>query len=248
MRTLYSLPYSPWTERVRWVLLHHGFEFVEQPHTPLIGELSLRVRARRFRGRVSVPLLVDGSNPVMDSLAIAEYVDAMGGQSSLFPGDLRGPIRVWNAQLEPTCWCGRAWLTSSMDDAAALELMPAALRSLPFAVQSARLGAAFIARKHPTPTGDLQQRFAEGYREIRQALAGKPYVHYDFTYADIVCATALQFVSPLPDAYLPIGAASRSCWRHAALCDEFSDLIGWRDDLYRRHRPLPSQPTTASIK
>jgi glutathione S-transferase len=239
MRTLYSLPYSPWSERVRWVLLHHGVEFSEEAHTPLIGELGLRRRAHRFRGRVTVPLLVDGSNPVMESLAIAEYVDALGEQASLFPGDLRGPIRALNAQLEPTFWCGRAWFTRSLDDAAALELLPAGLRSLPFAVHSARLGVAFIARKNPTPAGDIESRLQEGLREVRRLLDGKPYVHDGFTYADIACATALQFVSPLDETYLPLAAALRKCWQHRELCQEFADLVAWRDALYRQHRPLP---------
>jgi glutathione S-transferase len=238
MRTLYAMSYSPWSERARWVLLHHRLEFTEEAHYPLIGELKLRSRAQRWRGRVSVPLLVDGSNPIMGSLAIAEYVDAMGGESALFPGDLRGPIRELNARIEPTFQCGRAWFSQTLDDAAALELSPVSLRSWPLAARSARLAAAYLARKHPTPVANLVELFQQGFREIRQTLAGKPYVHGEFTYADIACATALQFVSPLPDVYVPLGAASRSCWQHAELCSEFADLIAWRDQLYRLHRPL----------
>jgi glutathione S-transferase len=241
MRTLYAMPYSPWSERARWVLLHHRLDFTEEPHFPLIGELKLRSRAGRWRGRVSVPLLIDGSNPIMDSLAIAEYVDAMGSEASLFPGDLRGPIRALNARVEPTFQCGRAWFSQSIDDAAALELAPASLRSWPMAARAARLASAFLARKHPTPAANLVELFQAGYREIRELLDGKPYVHDGFTYADIACATALQFVSPLADAYVPLGAASRKCWQHPELCREFADLIAWRDNLYRLHRPLTAQ-------
>jgi glutathione S-transferase len=238
MRTLYVLPYSPWSERARWALLHHRFEFTEQEHVPLVGELGLRKRARRWRGRATVPLLLDGQNPVMNSLAIAEYVDAMGSQPSLFPGELRAPIRALNARVEPTFLAARAWLSSSIDDASVLELVPSSLRKLPFAVTAAKLGTAFVARKHEVSFDDVVERMRAGFADIRALLAGRAYVHDAFTYADIICATALQFVAPVDDRFIPLGPATRRCWRHAALCEEFADLIAWRDQIYQRHRAL----------
>ncbi|HEY2736014.1 MAG TPA: hypothetical protein VGI70_18580, partial [Polyangiales bacterium] len=140
-------------------------------------------------------------------------------------------------KIEPTCWSGRAWFTHSLDDAGALELMPAGLRSLPFAAKSARLASAFIARKHPTPIANIEQQLRSGFQEIRQTLAGRDHVFDGFTYGDIICATTLQFISPLDDAYVPLGAAVRQCWHHPALCAEFQDLLAWRDRLYRSYRP-----------
>jgi glutathione S-transferase len=239
MRTLYVLPNSPWSERARWVLLHHRLEFVEKEHLPMLGELSLRLRTRRFSEQVTVPLLIDVENPVRDSLAIAEYVDAMGGETSLFPGELRGPIRELNDKLEPTLNAVRAALLGAeLDHEAALELAPPALRRLPLAAGGVKLGAAFLARKYRTSFDNVEARLREGYHEIRALLGGRPYVHDNFTYADILCATALQGVCPVDDCYIEIGAASRKRWHNAELRHEFGDLIDWRDAIYRAHRPL----------
>lgn len=242
-RTLYVMPYSPWSERARWALLHHGIAFEEKAHVPIVGELALRARAKRPFGTTSVPLLVEDGTPYMDSLAIAEHADAIGHGPKLIPAALRPAILELNALAERIAQAGRARVTQAAfeDDAAALELMPPRLRRLPFAAASAKLGAWLVTRKHPTPRQEYETQLREGFLELRQRLGGRPYVHDGFTYADILVATSLQFVSPVDDRYLPIGPATRRRWGHEELAREFAELVAWRDALYAKHRPLAQQ-------
>jgi glutathione S-transferase len=46
--------FSPWTEKARWALDHHGIRYRCEEYVPLAGEPWLRLRARRFHGRISV--------------------------------------------------------------------------------------------------------------------------------------------------------------------------------------------------
>lgn len=237
---LYSMPYSPWSERARFALLHHRLAFEEREHVPLVGELALRVRAGRLWGRVSAPLLIDDGTPIMDSFAIAEHVDRRGQGSRLFPPDRVDAIRALNLRIEPLFEAARArGLRNSLSDAeVALDLTPPALRGLPLAVAMTRVGTRFVAWKHPTPSEGIDERMRAGLQAIRSALGGRAYVHDAFSYADIVCATALQFIAPVSDRYVALSAVKRRTWADAALAAEFSDVVEWRDALYAKHRPL----------
>ena len=240
-RVLYAIPYSPWSERARFALLHHRCEFEEREHVPVLGELALRLRSRRpFSKNVSVPMLVEDGTAITDSLAIAEHVDAQAGAATLFPAEHRAAIRELNARIEPMFEAGRARSVqlNMSNDEAALDLVPAALRNLPFAVMTSRLGSRFVAWKHPTSFDGILFRLCEGLAEIRKALGGRAYVHGTFTYADIIAATAVQLIAPVSDRYIAISPVKRRAWSDAELAGEFSDLVGWRDALYEKHRPL----------
>ncbi|HKU44917.1 MAG TPA: glutathione S-transferase family protein [Polyangiales bacterium] len=241
-RILYAMPYSPWSERARFALLHHACEFEEREHLPVIGELALRMRARRYFGRVSVPLLIEDNLVVMDSMAIAEHVDGIGSGSRLFPAEHRAAIHALNDQIEPMFQATRARVvqTSQVDTEAAIDLVPPQLRSLPFAAASGRLGARIIAWKHPTPSGDYRPLLREGLERIRAALAGRRYIHGEFSYADIIGASAVQQVAPVAERFVPIGPVKRRTWADPALAAEFTDLVAWRDALYEKHRPVRS--------
>lgn len=237
-RTLYTMHYSPWSERARFVLLHHGVEFEEREHTPVLGELALRVRSGRYWGRVTVPLLVEEGGAIMDSLAISEHVDRIGTGSRLFPEAKRAAILEFNERVEPMFEAARARAvqTSLADAEAALDLVPPALRGLPFAVSTGRLGSRVVAWKHPTPASGITERFRAGLNEVRRALSGRNYVHGELTYADVIAASAVQLIEPVSDAYIPISAVKRRTWSDPPLAAEFSDLVQWRDALYAKHR------------
>jgi glutathione S-transferase len=239
-RVLYTMHYSPWSERARFTLLHHHSQFEEREHTPVLGELALRARAGRYWGRVTVPLLVEDGTAIMDSLAISEHVDRSGPSSRLFPLQHHTAILELNAQLEPMFQAGRARAVRGAltDDDAALDLVPLHLRSLPFARSTGRLGSRFVAWKHPTPAEGIQQRLRTGLEEIRSLLTGRDYVHGDFTYADIIAATAIQLIAPVSDRYIALSPVKRRQWSDPELADEFADLVAWRDELYSKHRPI----------
>lgn len=62
MARLYAESFAPWCEKARWALDHHRVPYDYTEHLPMIGELRLRSAARKWSGRVTVPLLVDGSS------------------------------------------------------------------------------------------------------------------------------------------------------------------------------------------
>jgi glutathione S-transferase len=239
-RILYAMPYSPWSERARFALLHHRTAFEEREHVPVLGELALRVRSRRPLSRVSIPMLVEDGRAIVDSLAIAEHVDAHGAGERLFPAEHRESIRELNAAIEPMLEAGRARSiqTNMHDDEAALDLVPPPLRNLPFALETSRLGSRFIAWKHPTSFDAILRRLCEGISDIRRALGDREYVHGTFTYADIIAATALQLVQPVSDRYIAISPVKRRTWSDPDLAEEFKELVQWRDRLYEKHRPV----------
>jgi glutathione S-transferase len=235
---LYVMSYSPWSERARFALLHHGVAFEEREHVPLIGEVALRVRARRARGVATVPLLVDGATRVMGSLAIARHADTVGRGEPLFDPGRGDEISALNDELEPMMHAVRArllLLAEAYDDAA-LGLTPPSLRALPLSAATARLAGKYIASKHRASLEDVPERLRAGLRAIRARLAGRPYVFDRFSYADVVCATPLAVVSPVDDSYVRLHAGLRRRMRHEGLATEFEDLVDWRDEIYRRHR------------
>jgi glutathione S-transferase len=239
-RLLYSMPYSPWSERARWALLHHGIDFEERPHTPMLGELALRARAKRWTGRVTVPLLVDGDVTVMDSYAIATYCDSIGGGDKLIDSPHREPISQINEEIEALTHTLRAHLvllTHKHDDVA-LAMSPRALRSLPGTTAAARMGASFIARKHAASMENVEERMRAGFRAIRARLAGRDYVFDRFSYADILCATPISAIAPVAERYISFEPALRKHLHHPTLAAEFDDLVKWRDATYEKHRPV----------
>lgn len=236
--TLYSIHHSPWSERARWALLHHEIAFDERTHVPLVGELALRRRAKS-RGKVSVPLLVDDGVAIQGSLAIGEHVDEKGGKARLFPSGARDRIRELYEALEDALAAARARHVRSLgtDSEARKASLPPFLRALPFSSLAARVGIAFITRKYAARDESIDERMRAGLRTVRDALGGRPYVLEAFSFADILAASVVQVIEPVDDVYLELAPATRRVWTHDVLRDEFTDLVAWRDGVYREHRP-----------
>lgn len=247
-RLLYTMSYSPWSERARWALLHHGLDFEERQHVPLLGELSLRIRAKRFTGGATVPLLIDGDATVMDSFAIATYCDGIGGGDKLIDSVHRERITQLNDELEVLLNAARAHLldlTRKHEDFA-LAMAPRALRSLPGTAAASRMGASFIASKHGAILGGVEDRLRAGLREIRAQLAGRPYLFERFSYADILLATPISVIAPVAERFIAFEPALRKHLQHKNLAAEFDDLVAWRDALYEKHRPVSAGPSSAA--
>lgn len=208
---------------------------------PLVGELALRMRAKGTRGKVSVPLLVDDEGQsVQGSLAIGEWVDARGKkQKPLFPKGARERIAALYDALEDPLSAARERFVRDLasDRDAQLESLPPALRALPFATLSARIGTAFVANKYNARIGSVDDRIRSGLRAVREALGGRKYVLDDFLFADIVGTSIVQAIHPIDDAFLEFPPATRRLWEHPKLLKEFPDLVEWRDATYAKHRP-----------
>src|SRR5262245_7221361 len=108
MRTLYGMSFSPWSEKARWALDHHGVPYEFHDHVPMLGEPLLRLKARRFSGRVSVPMLVDESGATLESFEIARRAEAIGRGKALFPSERMAEIRRWNESSDRIMEAGRA--------------------------------------------------------------------------------------------------------------------------------------------
>src|SRR5688572_658766 len=149
MRTLYGLSESPWTERARWALDHHGITFRYREHVPLLGEIVLRRKANT--AKASVPLLVDGSDAVMGSFEIAQHAERMGRGAALFPRDADAEIAHFSDLADRITRIGRAFRLKGLRASkeaqreALPSFVPDALRGIMAA--SGAVAAAFLARK-----------------------------------------------------------------------------------------------------
>ena len=240
MRELIALSYSPWSEKARWALDHHGIEYDEKQHLIMLGEPWLRIRARRLTGRVSVPLLVDGDRLYGDSFEIARYAEWFGAGAPLL--DDMPAVERWNATSERALAAGRVIGTERMaDDTAAKReqlppFVPRALR--PALAPAASLGIAFVRRKYAFDhVARAETHLEDALAQLRAALAGRDTLLDAFSYADIAMSAVLHFVSPVGDDHIRLGPATRTCWTHPRLAADYADLVTWRDRLYatRRH-------------
>lgn len=243
-RTLVVLPMSPWSERARWVLDHHGLAYNREVHTPFLGERRLRRLTGPGKARATVPILIAGGAVLTESWDIAVYADREGKGAPLLPPALEPEIRRWAKHADDLMGVGRALITASMlaSPAARDETLPRAVpRWLrPLFRPMTRAVTAWFGRKYALALGDgaaQQAAIRAALFELREALSKRPlYLLGEFSYADIVMATSLQGILPVADRYLRLGPATRQAWTNAALAAEFSDLIAWRDQIYERHR------------
>ncbi len=83
-RKLVSLHVSPWSERAKWALDHHGLDYEVVEHMPIIGERRLRRLVGPGKPRATVPVLLAGAEKV-----IAVYADREGKGTRLIPRSMR---------------------------------------------------------------------------------------------------------------------------------------------------------------
>ena len=239
-RTLYGISISPWTERARWALDHHGVAYSYHEHVPMLGEVLLRLKARTKKA--SVPLLADRDAVVMGSFEIAKHAESVGRGAPLFPRDKDAEVARWADVAERMTRVGRATLFPKLmkSKAAQAEALPS---FIPSGVRgafapSAGLAIRFLAKKYDVPENpeqEIEHTLRPLLLELRAALGGGTYlVSSSFSIADLAMASALQVVRPRDGA--SFGPATREAWTNEAVADEFGDLLEWRDAIYAKHR------------
>ena len=243
MARLYAESFAPWCEKARWALDHHRVPYDYTEHLPMIGELRLRSAARKWSGRVTVPLLVDGGEVLMDSVAIARWAERRGSGSPLFPAEHDEAIAAWNERSEIVMTAGRALLMpriAASSPALREQLPPFVPRSLRGALEPlASSGVGHLTRKYGIRANDHshdESRARAALDVLRAALDAREHLLDAFSFADITMATSLQFILPVDDRYIALGPATRDAWTHPTLASEYADLLAWRDRLYARHR------------
>lgn len=245
MADLISLPYSPWSDKAKWALAVRGVDVRVRNYAPIVGEPRLRRLLGRWRGPVTVPVLVDGDTVLGDSLDIARWADARGDGPTLFPDN--ADVERYNALGERALACGRALSLPRVmrDPDATAELVPGGLRRRigPLASPVGRLGVWRTWRKHGghrQPEDAHRQAFREILLQLRADLAASPStatpktLFATFTYADIVMAEAIAYLVPPPQ--LRLGLHNRRNLGDAALAAEFPDLVAWRDAIFAAWR------------
>lgn len=233
MHVLVHIPYSPWSFRARQALDAQGITWRGRHYLPTLGEPGLRLRLRQARGPVTVPVLLpDDGPPITDSFAIAEWAAARSNEPLVTDGT-REACRRWNAVASGVMEAGRARTTVRVrtDPVALQESLPGFLQPLgPVGRFVGRDATARILRKYGADAASPEvwhARMADGLRQLRDGLAGRPWLLDGFSYADVTGATALAFVRPHAEA--PLGPRSRVAWTEPDLAETYADLLGWRD-------------------
>lgn len=248
---LVYLSYSPWSERARWALDHHGLNYRRTHFQPLIGEPGMRWRTRNFKNKVTAPALFDGETWYLDSWDIARRADALGAKkATLFPDNKLKEIERFNQLGERGLAAARAVglrkvLTS---DEALLALVPGYLKSSLGRAASKAIAAAGVRRalrKYGATQDD--EEFRAELREVLETLRaslkaspkGPKTLLGRFSYADIATVQVVQMVKPKDLGGFKLAEASRDSYTDEEFAEEFADLLAWRDALYAAHRPEP---------
>ncbi|MBK8172046.1 MAG: glutathione S-transferase [Sandaracinaceae bacterium] len=240
---LWGLSYSPWTEQARWALDHHGLAYKFKAYVPFLREAALRLRMKKFWGRVTVPMMVVDKTVYPDSLDIIRYAEKHGKGATLLPDDLAIEAESWKARADAALSAARGMVLRQMrSNAAGLnESVPGALPGWlrrPLAIS----GLWLFGQKYrlaATTMNDEEARMVEALDALRAALArsGGKYILGRFTLADISAATMLQAVLPVDGRHWKIGPGMRAGWTNARLAEKYEDLLKWRDAIYNEHRP-----------
>jgi glutathione S-transferase len=242
---LYSIHYSTWSIKARWALAHHGVEYEKIEFIPTLSNAALRVRTRQWTGPLTVPVLIDESGVYGDSFDIARRAEAIGGGAPLLPDDLHPEIEAWNTHADNTLAThGRIAATAAVcadrdaRRASVPGFIPKPLRSL--ALTLVDVASHYLARKYGFRVGaraPAVQAMRGTLEGVRDALAGRPYLLERFTLADVSLASALQFVQPVSDDYIPLKPAFRRAWEVDELIADFGPVLEWRDRVFAAHFP-----------
>jgi glutathione S-transferase len=242
-RTLIVLSYSPWSERARWVLDHHGLAYRERQHAPFLGERRLRRVVGPKVTRPTVPVLLAEGRTITESWDIAEYADHTGRAERLIPPELAVEIRQVNDRADRAMAEGRALVVAGLlaNDRALDETLPGAIPRLlrPLVRPVTRFGTRWFGRKYDLDLEALaraREALDFALNGVRERLGDRPYLFDRFTYADIVVCSLLQGIAPVDDRYVPLGPGQRAVWTQPALAERYADLVAWRDRTYTAHR------------
>jgi glutathione S-transferase len=254
MNELLGLPYSPWTEKARWALDVRQVSYTFRHYQPLLGEPALRLKTRRFGGRVTVPVLTTADGRVLsDSMDIARWADGQGSGPRLFPAEREADVVRLVALSERALSAGRNLTLRRMlgDDLALSEMVPRSMRKAigGLGVRIARAGIARTIRKYGASgrgPADDRRTLVEVFDELRATLAktsasagNEPRTLLGtLTFADLAVAQAVINARP-PTSGLRMGEGSRRCFAEPGLSEQYADLVAWRDDLYQAFRSVP---------
>lgn len=232
--TFVALAFSPWSIKARWALDHHRVAYRFEPHLPMAGEALLRLRTGRWRGRITVPILLTRDGAVHGSLEIARYAERVGEGARLFPAEHEEAIARWAARADVMLDAGRALAMPRMlaSRESLAENVPGPRALGPVLAPVGGLAVRYLIRKYGVT--DAAEHYDEerrmGLEALRRAIGeGEHLVGGAFSYADVVMAVATFVVRPPGRRFDHLGDATRACWTDEALAAEYADVLAWRD-------------------
>jgi len=246
MPTLASIAYSPWSLRARLALRALGVRYRHWEYTPTLSELRLRWALGRWRGKVTVPvLLLDDGTVLDDSYDIVMWADAQAGHRLIPPGS-EAEVRHWNDVAERLLATGRLRTTARVlaSPEALRDSLPPPVGMLgPLGMAIGRDAARRLLDKYAG--ADELSVMTEALDTLRQALTrgeARPVRPEDrllgdrLTYADLTAAVGLSFVKP--HRKHPLSDSARVCWTEPELVDSAPDLLAWRDAVTEEVREM----------
>lgn len=239
---LYCISYSPWSEKARWALDHHGVAYRAVPYAPILDEPKLRLRLRRAAGVISAPVLFAGGRVVEGSDQIARWAQAEGTGPALLPAGEAAAIARWEQRAEAALAAGRALgLTRFLQTPRFLaSLAPPGLPG-PVARPLTAWGIRRTLHKYGADrrsAADHEAAFRSELDALREALGGatERTILPAFSLADVCMAQVFQFIQPQNVGTFRLNRLGREGHRHAGLCADYPDLLAWRQWLYATHR------------
>jgi len=221
--TLRELYFSPWSERVRWVLELKGLPYARRAYQPLADEEELR----RTTGIATTPVLLADDKVVGDSDAAVDWAESERPTPALLPADPRQRAAVRALELTATEVLAPAGRLIMIGGWLAANVQP--------------LGNHFAAKYHWSTDAEARgtTTLRRALPELARAVDGGSYLVGDaFTRADLTLACMLTpILGPPPDELFAIDGPIRAMFR-LPIADEpaAAPLRKWRDGIYRRHR------------
>ena len=237
-----NIALSPWSEKARWAMDYTETHYQSIPFTPMITNLKARYLSKNFTSELTIPIAVDGQQILNDSFEIAKNTNNKTQNKNLFPAGYREELSSWNELSEQLLKITRIRVIPRMK--ANKHLMLALLPSFipdwlkPFMGAIAKKSLDDLAKKYPVDDQASEKQLKDGLNRLRTALkeSGGGYILGGFSYADICMSVVFQFIFPVENELFPIDDLVRETWVDESIKEEFSDLIAWRDFIYRQHR------------
>ena len=230
---LHQFRHSAFCEKVRLVLAVKRLPYTVVEVTPGLGQLALF----RLSGQRQVPVLVDGSEVIADSTAIALYLEAHHPRPPLLPADPGERARVllledW-ADTALAAGCRLALVQAAATDpvlrsALLTDSTPGPLRQLVSNLPSAVMGSVGEAFDSMLGSGE-RQRLVANLEQLAVLAAAQPYlVGSSLSLADVAVAAQLGLLLFPASSGAPLaGCGVGGIADHPLL----QPLFSWRDRI-----------------
>ncbi|MEB3354563.1 MAG: glutathione S-transferase family protein [Cyanobacteriota bacterium] len=230
---LHQFRHSAFCEKVRLVLAAKGLDYSVVEVTPGMGQLELF----RLSGQRQVPVLVDGTEVIADSTAIALHLEREHPTTALLPADPVQRARVlvledW-ADTALASGCRLALLQAAASDPVLREALlpeatPAPLRQLVGALPTGLLGGMGEAASGLL-AGCERQQLQSSLEQLAVLTAARPYLVGDqLSLADLAVAAQLSLLRFPASAGAPLAGRGASGIADNPLLEP---LFSWRDRL-----------------